>query len=164
MNHQREPESSVCQVKPGSADASSNITINLMFDRRLPRVPCGVGSVFSQLFFSCTLCSACVQNPSTEITVTGSSASPCRSVSTQLLHSLSQMLLWLKSSNPSIAILSLQAAELNLTCGITNPTRPQLSSASAHLPLWPKLLFYVTAWEAFLLTTAFFKAQTLVQS
>lgn len=58
MNHQKEPESSVCQVKPGSVDASSNITINLMFDRRLPRVPlwCGIGLLPALFLLYTVLC------------------------------------------------------------------------------------------------------------
>lgn len=70
---------------------------------------------------SSSLHSAVNQHPHTEIITTGTPASARRSVSSQSLHSVSQLLLWLDGANPppSPSTITptplLRAAELNLT-------------------------------------------------
>lgn len=87
----------------------------------------------------------------TEISLTGGSSSPRRSVSSQSLHSVSQLLLWLGRATPlpphHITPL-LQAAELNLTSGCH-----RLHSLSAQLCIstFNTLSFHVNHLMAFIL-------------
>lgn len=157
----------MCQVKPGQTGLSGNINstnLHVSLIGFLPTVLLGikiydVGSGFSQLCFSSSLCSTCGWNPCTKITVTGSSASPCRSVSTQLLHSLSHMLLWLELKPLRCHPFTPNCwAKFNL---LLSPAPPGPSS-TLHQHIYhseqfiARLFYYITQLEeAFLLIVAF---------
>lgn len=63
------------------------------------------------------------QHPDTEITMTGTTASPQRSVSSQSLHSVSQLLLWLDKATPTLIYNH-------------HPTHPSAPSCWAKFNLW----------------------------